>query len=160
MPVSYCKDQYFQTHLELSKEDAHQLHMRYYKEYGLAIEGLVRHHKVDPLEYNRKVDDALPLEDIICPDLRLRKLLQDIDKSKVKLWLLTNAYVTHARRVVKLLGVDDLFEGLTYCDYAAERFVCKPHSDMYKKAMKEAGINSVDKCYFVGTSSGLSVSGF
>jgi pyrimidine and pyridine-specific 5'-nucleotidase len=53
-------DQYFIKHLELSREDAYKLHQDYYRTYGLAIEGLVRHHKIDPLEYNRQVDDALP----------------------------------------------------------------------------------------------------
>lgn len=143
-------DLYFMKHLELSREDAYKLHQEYYKTYGLAIEGLVRHHKIDPLEYNRQVDDAIPLESIISPDPALRKLLQDIDQSKVRLWLLTNAYVTHAKRVVKLLGIEDIFEGLTYCDYAQEKMICKPHPEMYAKAMKEAGIDEYKDCYFVG----------
>ncbi len=53
-------DQYFATHLSLPYEDAVRLHKEYYQNYGLAIEGLVRHHQIDPLEYNAKVDDALP----------------------------------------------------------------------------------------------------
>lgn len=124
--------------------------MRYYRDYGLAIEGLVRHHKVDPLEYNRLVDDALPLEDILSPNPKLRKLLEDIDRTKVKPWLFTNAYVSHGKKVVKLLGVDDLFEGITFCDYGAPKLLCKPAPDMFKKAMKEAGIESPSDCYFVG----------
>lgn len=144
------QDKYFEDHLSLSQKDANNLHMRYYKDYGLAIEGLVRYHKVDPLEYNRKVDDALPLEDIIKPNPQLRKLLEDIDRSKVRLWLFTNAYITHGKRVVRLLEVDDLFEGITYCDYGAERFICKPNREMYAKAMKEAGVSAMSDCYFVG----------
>ncbi|RDW92016.1 putative pyrimidine 5`-nucleotidase [Coleophoma crateriformis] len=145
-------DKYFMEHLELTKEDAYKLHMDYYKTYGLAIEGLVRHHKIDPLEYNAKVDDALPMDQILSTDLKLRKLLEDIDTSKVKLWLLTNAYVNHGKRVVRLLGVDDLFEGITYCDYAATPMLCKPHIDMFKKAMAEAGIEDYKNCYFVDDS--------
>lgn len=136
--------------MSLSQEDANELHYRYYREYGLAIEGLVRHHKVDPLEYNSKVDDALPLEDIIKPDPELRRLIQDVDTSKVRLWLFTNAYITHGKRVVKLLQVDDLFEGITFCDYGSDKFYCKPHPEMFDKAMTEAGIKSNEKCYFVG----------
>jgi pyrimidine and pyridine-specific 5'-nucleotidase len=143
-------DQYFIKHLELTRDDAYKLHQEYYKTYGLAIEGLVRHHKINPLEYNRQVDDAIPLESIIFPDAHLRKLLLDIDKSKVKLWLFTNAYVTHGQRVVRLLGVDDLFEGLTFCDYAQETMICKPHPEMFAKAMKEAGVKKFKDCYFVG----------
>lgn len=145
-------DKYFEDHLSLSQHDANRLHMRYYKDYGLAIEGLVRYHKVDPLEYNRKVDDALPLENIIRPDPQLRKLLEDIDRNKVRLWLFTNAYITHGKRVVKLLEVDDLFEGITYCDYGAEKFICKPNKEMYAKAMKEAGVAAMSDCYFVDDS--------
>jgi len=148
--MSELIDKYFETHLSLSTQEANQLHVKYYKEYGLAIEGLVRHHKVDPLEYNTKVDDALPLEDIIKPDPKLRRLLEDIDLSKVRLWLLTNAYITHGKRVVKLLQVEDLFEGLTFCDYGAMPFICKPQKEMYEKAMKEAGVNAKSNCYFVG----------
>ena len=143
-------DQYFIKHLEITRDDAYKLHQEYYKTYGLAIEGLVRHHKIDPLEYNRQVDDAIPLETILSPDPTLRKLLLDIDTSKVKLWLFTNAYVTHGKRVVKLLGVDDLFEGMTFCDYGSEKLICKPYVVMYEKAMREAGVKEFKDCYFVG----------
>jgi pyrimidine and pyridine-specific 5'-nucleotidase len=128
------------------------LHQKYYKEYGLAIEGLTRHHKIDPLAFNYEVDDALPLDAILKPDPKLRKLLEDLDTTKVKPWLLTNAYVTHAKRVIKLLGVEDLFEGITYCDYGQLPLVCKPSQDMYAKAEKEAGAPTTEGCYFVGMS--------
>ncbi|MCJ1240568.1 hypothetical protein MMC14_008572 [Varicellaria rhodocarpa] len=145
-------DKYFVEHLSLSKEEATMLHQKYYTEYGLAIEGLVRHHKIDPLEYNKKVDDALPLDGLITSDPNLRKLLEDMDKRKVKLWLFTNAYVTHGTRVVKLLGIDDLFEGMTFCDYTQSNLVCKPHKEMFDKAELEAGAASVDDCFFVDDS--------
>ncbi len=144
-------DTYFVNHLSLSWDDAVRLHKEYYQNYGLAIEGLVRHHQIDPLEYNAKVDDALPLETIIKPNPGLRKMLLDIDRSKVKLWLFTNAYVTHGRKVVRLLGIDDLFDGITFCDYGSIPLVCKPHADMFSKAMKEAGVEDVKDCFFVGT---------
>lgn len=144
-------DQYFESHLSLPKEEATRLHQQYYKDYGLAIEGLVRHHQVDPLEYNKQVDDALPLEDIIKPNPALRQMLEDIDREKVKPWLFTNAYVTHGKKVVKLLGIEDLFEGITYCDYSAERLLCKPDPAMFAKAMRESGSTDVSQCYFVGS---------
>lgn len=127
------------------------LHQKYYKEYGLAIEGLTRHHKIDPLEFNYEVDDALPLDTILKPDPKLRKLLESLDTSKVKPWLLTNAYVNHGKRVIKLLGIEGIFEGITYCDYGQLPLVCKPSQEMYEKAEKEAGAPSREQCYFVGT---------
>jgi pyrimidine and pyridine-specific 5'-nucleotidase len=114
-------DIYFINHLSLSPADATALRRTYYTQYGLAIEGLVRHHKIDPLQYNAMVDDALPLEDIIRPDPRLRRLLQDFDKSKARLWLFTNAYANHGKRVVRLLGVDDLFDGVLFTNLLRSR---------------------------------------
>lgn len=143
-------DKYFQKHLDLPQEEAIRLHSDYYQTYGLAIEGLVRHHEIDPLEYNSKVDDALPLEGLIVPRPELKQLLADIDRSKVRLWLFTNAYVNHAKRVVRLLGIEGEFDGITYCDYSSVPFVCKPHKDAYVKAMKEAGVEKWEDCYFVG----------
>ncbi|EGY13673.1 hypothetical protein VD0002_g5908 [Verticillium dahliae] len=145
-------DKFFSNHLSLSWDDAVKLHKEYYTNYGLAIEGLVRHHEIDPLEYNSKVDDALPLEDILTPDPELRQLLQDIDRSKVSVRLFTNAYKTHGQRVVKLLGIEDQFEGLTFCDYAEQPLTCKPAKAMYLKAMQHAGVERPEDCYFVDDS--------
>jgi pyrimidine and pyridine-specific 5'-nucleotidase len=145
-------DQYFAKHLNIPWDDAVRLHKEYYTNYGLAIEGLVRHHQIDPLDYNSKVDDALPLEDVIKPNPELRQMLEDIDKSKVKMWLLTNAYVNHAKRVLRLLGIEDLFEGLTYCDYAEQPLLCKPDPRMFQRAMDAAGVEKMEDCFFVDDS--------
>jgi len=145
-------DQYLMNHLALNITDAQKLHDEYLVNYGLAVEGLAREHKIDPLEFNEKVDDALPLEDLLEPNESLRKLLQDMDRTKVKLWLFTNAYVTHGKRVVRILGIDDQFEGITYCDYGASPMLCKPDERVYVKAMKEAGVKDWKDCFFVDDS--------
>jgi len=99
--------------LGLSHEEAGELHHHYYKTYGLALRGLVKHHDVgepvpeaahfmlltrlcylDALDFNEKCDGSLPLEDMINPDPSVRKLFQDIDRSKARVWALTNAYKT------------------------------------------------------------------
>ena len=114
----------------------------------------MRYHKVDPLAYNQLVDDAVPLDGLLTPDPHLRRLLQAFDKRKVKLWLFTNAHVTHGERVCRLLGVRDCFEGITYCDYAEAgrtgRIVCKPHDEMFGRAERESGVASRETCCFVG----------
>lgn len=84
--------------LGLSEEEAAELHHRYYTEYGLAIRGLVRHHKVDPLDYDKHCDAALPLETVLAPNPRLQQMLKDIDRTKVRVWALTNAYVNVSSR--------------------------------------------------------------
>ncbi|CCG83358.1 Putative uncharacterized protein [Taphrina deformans PYCC 5710] len=144
---------YFAKSLSLTTEDARQLHYRYYKDYGLALQGLIKHHQIDPMKYNAEVDDSLPLDQCLTKDPQLRQLLERIDRNKIRLWILTNAYINHARRVLKLLDVEDLFEGITFCDYAeGENLTCKPYPEFYERAMREAGIKDKDKCFFVDDS--------
>lgn len=150
--MAHLINKYFVTHLDVPAEEATRLHQQYYKDYGLAIEGLSRFHQIDPMDFNREVDDALPLDDLLSPDLELRQWLESFDKTKVKMWLFTNAHITHGRRVVKLLGIEDLFEGITYCDYRERPLVPKPIPAMFEKAEREAGCTSSTKIYFVDDS--------
>ncbi|KAL1675535.1 Haloacid dehalogenase-like hydrolase-domain-containing protein [Schizophyllum commune] len=138
--------------LGLEDEKATKLHHHYYTEYGLALRGLVRHHEVDPIDFDRKCDGSLPLEQIIKPDPALCKLFEDIDRSKVRVWALTNAYKPHAERVLRLLNLEDQIDGLVYCDYANREFSCKPEPEYYHQALQKAGITDPSKCYFVDDS--------
>jgi FMN phosphatase YigB (HAD superfamily) len=67
--------------------------------------------KVDPLEYNREVDDTLELDKVLKPIPALTELLCCLDRTKAKPWILTNAYITHAKRVLKLMDIESFFEG-------------------------------------------------
>ncbi|KAL4076075.1 pyrimidine 5-nucleotidase [Scleroderma citrinum] len=136
----------------LHEEEASELHLKYYKEYGLALRGLTRHHKIDPLDFDEKCDGTLPLEDLIRPDPKLRSLFEDLDRTKVRVWALTNAYKNHANRVLNILNIRDQIEGLVYCDYEQPNFTCKPEADYYHDAMRQAGISDTSKCLFVDDS--------
>ncbi|KAG1907095.1 pyrimidine 5-nucleotidase [Suillus fuscotomentosus] len=138
--------------LGLDEDEASELHHSYYTQYGLALRGLTRYHNIDPMDFDRKCDGTLPLDDLIKPDPRLRKLFQDLDRTKVRVWALTNAYKTHAQRVLKILDLEDQIEGLVYCDYQQIGFTCKPEPDYYHNAMKQADVSDPCKCYFVDDS--------
>lgn len=135
--------QFFRDHLKLSDEDARLLHQNYYQQYGLALEGLVRNHKVDALEYNSKVDDAIDLKSVLHYDSDLRNLLISIKKNFDFFWLVTNAYKNHALRVISFLGVGDLFDGLTYCDYSKVPIVCKPQSKYFYNVLDLTNIDDL-----------------
>ncbi|KAF8621583.1 hypothetical protein AX15_007608 [Amanita polypyramis BW_CC] len=138
--------------LGLSHEEASELHHQYYTQYGLALRGLARHHDVDPLDFDRQCDGSLPLEEMINSDPELVKLFEDIDRTKVRVWALTNAYKLHAQRVLRILELEHLVDGLVYCNYETKDFTCKPEPKYYKMAMQQAGISDPSKCYFVDDS--------
>lgn len=145
---------YFKIQLSVDDEEAHRLRSTYYREYGLAIRGLTLFHGINAMEYNRMVDDALPLQTILKPDLALREMLLKLRQSgKVdKLWLFTNAYKNHGLRCVRLLGIADLFDGITYCDYAKRDLICKPDVRAFDRAKMQSGLGSFENSWFVDDS--------
>ncbi|KAF9925690.1 hypothetical protein FBU30_004582, partial [Linnemannia zychae] len=117
---------------------------RYYVDYGLAIRGLVEKHP------DSKVDGGLPLEKLIAPNPELRDMM---DSMKVgKKWLFTNAGENHARRVIRILDLEGIFHGMTYCNYLEPHFVCKPDQKSFAKAMREAGVQDPSLCYLADDS--------
>jgi len=133
----------------MTPEEAEVLHTHYYREYGLAIRGLIKHHKIDALDFDAKCDASLPLEDMIRPDPKTRNLLKDFDPVVSRLWGLTNAYTDHAERVLNILNLRDLMEGVIYCDYASEHFTCKPEPEYYQQAMQRVQLTDPSKCLFI-----------
>lgn len=151
---------FFENELGVNCTKAAKLIDSYYQVYGLAIAGIIKDFHVDPLEYNKFVDDALPLQDILKPDLQLRRVLLSLRESGYfdKFWLFTNAYKDHAIRVVKILGVADLFDGITYCDYTKLKFgknhsvMCKPNPQYYQLAKLQSGLPKFENAWLVDDS--------
>jgi len=139
---------YFAT-LGLDDTSAARLHKQYRNTYGLAVRGLVLHHKVDPFDYYAKTQGALLLEDMIKPDPNLRKLFEDIDRTKCQVWGLTNAFLPHGQRVLQLLGIEDQIDGLVACDVESPEVVCKPRPEYYYQALKQAKVTDASKCLFI-----------
>lgn len=143
---------FMENSLNMPPEQAATLHQQYMRELGSTIEGLIHYHQVDPMYFNKQVDDSLPLEDLLEEDVQLQQTFARFDRTKVKLWLLTNAHVTHAQRVVSILGVGQYFEGITFCDYASGKLVLKPSQKMYAVAERDADVGHAQQCFFVDNS--------
>jgi pyrimidine and pyridine-specific 5'-nucleotidase len=79
----------------------------------------------------------------------------------------------HAQRVLEILNLRDQIEGVVFCDYQEEDFLCKPEPAFYSRvcsfvlsmsfisltnltsqAMQQAGVNDFRKCLFVDDSHG------
>ncbi|KAF8970758.1 hypothetical protein BGZ46_010389, partial [Entomortierella lignicola] len=142
----------------IAHDEVETLAHRYYVDYGLAIRGLVERHPGRPCysayqdiaDYDDKVDGALPLETLLEENLPLRRMIQSMDVGKK--WLFTNAGESHAKRVIRILGLQGLFQGITFCNYLEHQFVCKPDKKAFEKAMTQAGVKNPELCYFVDDS--------
>lgn len=105
------------------------LRQAYFEQYGTSLNGLRLLHGVDPYAYLSYVHD-LPLANHLSPDPGLRQMLASLAIPPV---IFTNADTAHARRVLKVLGVDDLVHDVV--DILALDFVNKPQPEAYRRAM-------------------------
>ncbi len=141
------------------REECRDILEEYCDKYGLSLIGFMKDYNVDPEEYNLLVDDTLQLNNILKPDKQLRHFLLTLklDYKFDKLWLFTNSFKTHALSCVKLLGIADLFDGITYCDYYnlgdnienKHSIRCKPNIPIYEQLKLESGLDDWEHAYFV-----------
>lgn len=100
---------YIRTHLKLDEKAATELRRRYWHWYGATLLGLVRHHGVKPAHFLHETHLLPGLE------ARVRGHAHDL-AALVQLpgrkYILTNAPIAYARRVLQVLGAERLFDGL------------------------------------------------
>lgn len=146
---------YVTNELSIPSGTAKHIMKTYSQHYGLMVAGLVKNFNIDPMKYNMMVDDTLDIGDSLKINLKLRKLLLDMKSSNKidKLWLCTNAYVNHALRCIKLLGIADLFDGITYVQYNSNReIICKPDPRFFERLKLESGLGDWKNAFFIDDS--------
>lgn len=115
---------YVQRVTGLDPAAAHALQKRYFHDHGTTLAGLMRHHDVDPTDYLDFVHDV----DLsrLDPDPRLAQLIAALPGDRL---IFTNADAAYARRVLKRLGLDHLFD--TIIDVCATGYEPKPQPGAY-----------------------------
>ena len=106
---------------------------KYFREYGTTLRGLQANHKVDMDDYLAFVHDV-PLNGYIHPDPVLRSAIEGIPARK---FIFTNADTNHAKRVMEVVGLNGLFDGII--DVHAIAPYCKPMPESFELALKKAG---------------------
>ena len=133
----------------LTEGEAETKAHEYYLQYGLSAVGIIKAHQIDPSEYDKLVDGSLPLESILSQDYNLKSILRCCQARK---WVFTNAGKFHAERVLNILGIQNEFEGIVYCDYSMQDIICKPDPASFHRAQKLAGVVVPGNCYFIDDS--------
>lgn len=123
-------ERYVQKRLRVDPVEAYSVRRRYLWEFGTTLQGLMRHHGVEPEEYLDYVHD-LPIGEIVPPRPELSAMLSALPGRKV---VFTNGSASYAERVLAALGVrdrmDDIF-GIEFMDYRA-----KPSPYPYAKLLR------------------------
>jgi putative hydrolase of the HAD superfamily len=131
---------YMHQVLDIPEEIIPGMRREYFKKYGTTLGGLMANHTIDPEDFLAFVHDV-PVSDYIQANENLREMLTRLPQSK---WILTNSDKNHAKRVLKVLGVEDLFTGIL--GVSDLDFHNKPDPYVYEKALVVAGNPSPNAC--------------
>lgn len=129
--------------LGLAWEEIPALRKDFFNKYGTTMRGLVVNYAIDPEDYLKFVHEV-PIEDLIGPDPQLTAVLSSFPQNKV---IFTNADERHARRVLRALQLEPVFDQII--DVRQVTPFCKPQPEAYLLALKLAGEALPQNCLVV-----------
>jgi pyrimidine 5'-nucleotidase len=129
-----------------------------YLTYGTTLAGLVAAgHTIDYDDWHARVHGALPYEEHLRRDPKLKAVLNAIDTPK---WVFTNADTVHAEKCLALLGIRDCFRGVICFEsvmaaaaaagvaHRGVPVVCKPQREAFALALAAAGAEAASTAFF------------
>ncbi len=133
----------YMRRLGIPADDVPRLREEYFHTYGTTLNGLVALHHIQPEDYLDFVHD-LPLEDMLQPDARLRRMLESLPQRRV---VFTNASRKHAERVLQCLGVLHAVDAIV--DILTLDLCNKPRPEAYRRALDIVGEADPQACVAV-----------
>jgi len=127
----------------IPENDIPPLREQYFKMYGTTLRGLQERHNVDMEDYLAYVHD-LPLDKYLAPDPVQREIIASLPTHNL---IFTNADTPHAKRVLKALKLDDLFD--TIIDIHTISPFCKPMPESFAIAQDIADEPDPRKCVMI-----------
>ncbi len=129
----------------IPRDEVDVLRHSYWKRYGLTMQGLMRHHGVDPEDYLSYVHNV-DINSILRPDPELCRALQTLPLRKA---IFTNSSLDHSERVLNALGLDGAFEEIF--DIRVASYLPKPCPEPYHAVVDRLG-TSASQCIMVDDS--------
>ena len=135
-------NRYMEEVVAIAPTDVNGLRLRYWKDYGTTLQGLIRHHIVDPVDYLDYVH-AVDVGSRLSFDSDLKETLSNLG---IPSYVFTNGSRCHVDRVVAALGLDGLFADVF--DIRIATYQPKPHPDPYQQVLDRLELSG-DQCVMV-----------
>ncbi|MCX6080252.1 MAG: pyrimidine 5'-nucleotidase [Chloroflexi bacterium] len=129
--------------LNIPASEMQALRRKYFEEYGTTLRGLQANFIFDVPDFLAYVHDV-PLAEYIHPDPVLQSVLESLPARK---YIFTNADVHHAERVLRVLQIEQYFDGII--DVTQLGPYCKPMPQAFKIALQLAGESDPQKCVMI-----------
>ena len=124
-------NRYMEEVVSIAPADVDHLRRRYWQDYGATLQGLIRHHAIDPEDYLAYVH-AVDVGSRLSLDLELR---QTIEALAVPSYIFTNGSRCHVDRVVTALGLEGLFSDVF--DIRIADYQPKPNPGPYQQVLSK-----------------------
>jgi putative hydrolase of the HAD superfamily len=126
-------------------DEVDDLRRKYWERYGVTMQGLMRHHRVDPEDYLSYVHD-IEVGGLLRPDPELRQALQSLPLRRA---VFTNSSLDHSERVLNALGLNGAFEEIF--DIRVADYLPKPFPEPYLAVLDRLEV-SASQCIMVDDS--------
>jgi pyrimidine 5'-nucleotidase len=136
-------NQYMLERMGFDPAEIAQVREKYYLQYGTTLRGLQANHVIDVQDFLAYVHD-LPLADFILPNPGLCEIISALDTRNL---IFTNADAAHARRVLRVLGLEGCFADIVDVNAVAPH--CKPMTESFGIAMRVAGESEPGRCVMI-----------
>jgi putative hydrolase of the HAD superfamily len=133
---------YMEAQVGIDQQKVDVLRRQYWKDYGTTLQGLIRHHEVDPEDYLDYVH-AIDVGSRLSADEELRR---SIEKLQIPSYVFTNGSRCHVDRVVTALGLDGLF--VDVFDIRIANYQPKPNPDPYQQVLANLALTG-EQCVMV-----------
>ena len=132
---------YISKVLNISFSEADTMRQKYWNEYGATLEGLIKHHGINPTEFLENTHTIIDFEGLVSPMKNVVKVLSSISERKI---LYTNAPRNYTNRVIKVCQIEDYFDGIFTIEDS--NFKPKPSNESMRIFLNKFKIK---KAYFV-----------
>lgn len=126
-------NRFMEEEVGIAADDVDPLRRYYWQEYGVTLQGLIRHFEVDPEAYLHYVHDV-DVTSRLGADPALAAILAALPQRKV---IFTNGSSAHAERVLAALGIRQAFEAVF--DIRIANYLPKPFSAPYEEVVARIG---------------------
>jgi putative hydrolase of the HAD superfamily len=123
-------NQYLEKTLKLSWEEVDQIRTNYIKQYGTTLLGMMIHHHINPDKFLQEIH-SFDVGKFLKKEPALLEFLQNLSGKK---YIFTNSPQFYARNVLKILGIDSLFEDVFSIETV--NYHGKPNMDAYQKVIE------------------------
>lgn len=141
---------YVMRTLDVDRDHADHLRHRYWQAHGTTLAGLMAEHAIDPEPYLEEVHDIS--FDALEPDHDLHRGIDALPGRRI---IYTNGSAPYARRVIKALGLEGLFDavyGIEHADYQP-----KPRAEAFARVFEQDGIITAGATMFEDDARNLAV---